>query len=458
MPLVFRARSVVTASGTFGHLRIFTFSVQDPAAFVAEFVRLVEQLPQRAHPRRPRQRWREHLRQRVHPADHDAAPDHARAGAVQLHAAEPGDRPAAQGQPDPPDRPRAWFPSLDQSVETGAVYSSSFPISPEDGANSVGQRYFGPVVLVTDARCYSATDIFAAGFQDHGSARCSASTNTGAGGANVWTHGLLKALRDLPSDPETPYAVLPGGRHARGDPPDAAGGQARRYPGRGPRRVLRRPAHDDRPTCWRTTSTCSTRPAPCWPRPVRRVGRHLARRRPHGDPDLQVAGVDRVDVYVDGRPQSTSDVTGGPVRTVVGRRRGWLRIDGFAAVTLVAIRSSRWADPLRWDCARRPRGYAGGHPRTLIVHISTLSTSRRAATPCQGTQIAMLAQWSSILQAGRLGVAAAMDLVLPRTVSRLRRTGPLVRRVRRDARGRPRRVRMPERPGGALRRCRRSGR
>ena len=28
MPLVFRARSVVTASGTFGHLRIFTFSVR----------------------------------------------------------------------------------------------------------------------------------------------------------------------------------------------------------------------------------------------------------------------------------------------------------------------------------------------------------------------------------------------------------------------------------------------
>ena len=33
--------------------------------------------------------------------------------------------------------------------------------------NLVGQRYFGPVVLITDARCYSATDIFAAGFADH---------------------------------------------------------------------------------------------------------------------------------------------------------------------------------------------------------------------------------------------------------------------------------------------------
>src|SRR3712207_3473632 len=46
MPLVFRARSVVTQAGTFGHLRIFTFNVPDPEKFVDEFVRLVQLLPQ----------------------------------------------------------------------------------------------------------------------------------------------------------------------------------------------------------------------------------------------------------------------------------------------------------------------------------------------------------------------------------------------------------------------------
>ncbi|UOY02296.1 hypothetical protein MVA48_02620 [Blastococcus sp. PRF04-17] len=46
MPLVFRARSVVTQAGTFGHLRIFTFNVPDPEAFVDEFVRLAQLLPQ----------------------------------------------------------------------------------------------------------------------------------------------------------------------------------------------------------------------------------------------------------------------------------------------------------------------------------------------------------------------------------------------------------------------------
>ena len=46
MPGVFRARSVGTSSGTFGQIRIFTFSVNDPVAFVNEFVRLLGLLPQ----------------------------------------------------------------------------------------------------------------------------------------------------------------------------------------------------------------------------------------------------------------------------------------------------------------------------------------------------------------------------------------------------------------------------
>ncbi|WP_316317420.1 hypothetical protein, partial [Clavibacter michiganensis] len=46
MPTVFRARAVTTSSGTFGHIRIFTFHVNSPGTFVAEFVRLIRQLPQ----------------------------------------------------------------------------------------------------------------------------------------------------------------------------------------------------------------------------------------------------------------------------------------------------------------------------------------------------------------------------------------------------------------------------
>ena len=45
-------------------------------------------------------------------------------------------------------------------------------------------------MLLVDGNCYSATDIFAAGFQDHGIGKV-IGTDTGAGGANVWEHWLL---------------------------------------------------------------------------------------------------------------------------------------------------------------------------------------------------------------------------------------------------------------------------
>jgi hypothetical protein len=118
-----------------------------------------------------------------------------------------------------------WFASIEQSVETGAAFSPRSRSPPRDGANAIGQRYFGPVVLITDARCYSATDIFAAGFQDHGIGPVlGVDDNTGAGGANVWTHGLLKALLEIPSPhPDSPLRrPAEAGEHAGVHPAHAA--------------------------------------------------------------------------------------------------------------------------------------------------------------------------------------------------------------------------------------------
>ena len=100
-----------------------------------------------------------------------------------------------------------WSRSIAESVETGAMFSAGLPISPEypDLCNRVGQVYHGPAVLITDALCYSTTDIFAAGFQDHEIGPViGTSANTGAGGANVWEYAeLLEAmpgeLRPLPA-------------------------------------------------------------------------------------------------------------------------------------------------------------------------------------------------------------------------------------------------------------------
>lgn len=90
-----------------------------------------------------------------------------------------------------------WHESMAEAVETGAQYSDLKPLAPNyrEMCNSIGQRYHGPVALITDALCYSTTDIFSAGFQDHGIGPViGVSGNTGAGGANVWGYDVLEQL------------------------------------------------------------------------------------------------------------------------------------------------------------------------------------------------------------------------------------------------------------------------
>lgn len=105
---------------------------------------------------------------------------------------------------------KRWLPSIGDSVLTGATYSAGFPLTRFDLCNGIGQVYYGPVVLITDALSYSATDIFAAGFQDNEvGVVLGTGGNTGAGGANFWSlDDLLRAQR---ADPKSPFKKLPKG-------------------------------------------------------------------------------------------------------------------------------------------------------------------------------------------------------------------------------------------------------
>jgi hypothetical protein len=61
--------------------------------------------------------------------------------------------------------------------------------------------------------CYSTTDMFAAGFQDHSIGKIlGVAANTGAGGANVWSHELL--VDSFPG-PSSPFQPVPGGASFR---------------------------------------------------------------------------------------------------------------------------------------------------------------------------------------------------------------------------------------------------
>jgi C-terminal processing protease CtpA/Prc len=97
-----------------------------------------------------------------------------------------------------------WVESIDLSVQTGEVYSQGFPLTPTALANaSLGYHYPGKVVLVIDALCYSTTDIFTAGYQDHEIGKVLGTDGrTGAGGANVWTYNFFQGLDGFPSLPK----------------------------------------------------------------------------------------------------------------------------------------------------------------------------------------------------------------------------------------------------------------
>ena len=207
-----KARTVTTSKGTFGHLRIFTFSMKDVpeveddiSAFLEEVARLLSLMPPEGLIVDVRGNGggyvvaAEFLLQYLTPRRIQPEP-------MQFIST----RRAAElcGKID---SLAEWLSSIEESTETGAQYSSALPLYPEDLVNSVGQLYHGPVVLITDALCYSATDIFSAGFADHeiGSV-LGVDDNTGAGGANVWTHA------DLRSEwPGGPFTELPGGAEFR---------------------------------------------------------------------------------------------------------------------------------------------------------------------------------------------------------------------------------------------------
>ena len=221
LPTVFRASKVQTDRGTFGYIRIFTFNVSDADAFVAEFVRLARQLPGAGLIIDVRGNGgglipaAERLLQVLTPGKIEPQRTQFISTALNLQIC----RHHAPSDAFPDLDLGPWIGSIRESVETGATYSRGFPITDPQACNDRGQAYYGPVVLITDALCYSATDMFVAGFQDHGIGKIlGTSARTGAGGANVWSQAVLSRLA-MSLNPEgatlLPYVPLPRGADFR---------------------------------------------------------------------------------------------------------------------------------------------------------------------------------------------------------------------------------------------------
>ena len=205
MPDVYpRWGPVTTPSGEFGYIRLATFSPPDGNVdgAVDEFVRILRTLPTTGLILDVRGNgggyvnFGERILQTMTPRTITPEPFHFAATAFTLKLTESV------------EWLRQWSEPLATALATGAGFSQGFPLTDPSDCNNIGQVYQGPVVLVTDAFCYSTTDIFAAGFQDHDIGTilgCHA--NTGAGGANVWDHADLLQYLDVSPNP---FTALPG--------------------------------------------------------------------------------------------------------------------------------------------------------------------------------------------------------------------------------------------------------
>lgn len=215
LPSVFKAHAL---DGTeYGYIRIFTFNPPIPDAtigmlldqFIDEFVRLVNALPQTGLVIDVRGNGggclplAEALLQTLTPHPIVPQPLELRTTPEMLALCR------ASSDLTP------FVESLEQPMSPHPGYSIGLPLTSPAWCNTVGQRYHGPVVLIIDARCYSATDAFAAGFQDHGIGKIvGTSPSTGAGGANVWRLPEIEAALGAAAG-TGPSASLPRGASLR---------------------------------------------------------------------------------------------------------------------------------------------------------------------------------------------------------------------------------------------------
>lgn len=193
----------------FGYIRLFSFDVDDPDRFVTDFARIItaERFPQEGLIIDVRGngggkiRAGERLLQLFTPRTIEPELFEFLNTPLNLELCRSA----------PPFWELAkWADSIAESVVTGATYSNGFPLNSQESCNDIGQKYYGPVILITDALSYSTTDMFAAGFQDNEVGDVlGTSDNTGAGGANVWWYDdLMNATRNSPS---SPFKPLPKG-------------------------------------------------------------------------------------------------------------------------------------------------------------------------------------------------------------------------------------------------------
>ncbi len=327
------ARVVPVAGRDYGYLRLWSFELSDDDGFVAEVVRLLAELPQdgliidlRGNP--GGLIWAaERLLQLFTPSS--IAPTRFSIIASDL----------TRAMTDAPQNRRSlspWRRTLLDAIGTGEVYSQSVPITPTERCNDIGQVYGGPVITVVDSTTYSAADLFAAGFADNGiGAVVSIGRATGAGGANVWWADTLNSVLagtpyNLPRLPKGVGFTMSVRRATRIGASDGAPIEDIGIVGhRTYAMTIDDLLHDNTDLLTFCGRLIEAEPATSmvtrWKAPVL---------------DIEVRRLDRIDVYVDGRPQQSHDVADG-LQLSLGHPQELIRVEGYRGENLKQVRTIR---------------------------------------------------------------------------------------------------------------------
>ena len=209
------ARTVKTAYGRFGYLRIHSFDVDSNVVdrFVADVIAKAKGLPAKGlivdvrDNRGGRTAAAERIVQLF-------APDHppARVEPTRLYLINTplmlqlcrlqadNLRLGFQGL-------RPWIESVARAMETGTPYSAAFPITDPELCNNERWHYPGPVIVITNGFSLSSAEVFAAGFQDHGGKVLGADPATAGAGASIRMQSQFKEL--FANAPDSPFVELP---------------------------------------------------------------------------------------------------------------------------------------------------------------------------------------------------------------------------------------------------------
>lgn len=244
----------------------------------------------------------------------------------------------------------AWIQDSAEAVASGKLMTDGHPLTSPAVANDTGQVYQGPVSLLIDSASYSATDIFASGFQDHGIGPIiGVDENTGGGGASRWLHRddlfeKLKTvsgmpLKPLPGEAAIGFAVLRSSRV----------GKFAGYPIEdvGVKRDILRPLTKKDLMDW-GSDLVEFACAELASRPVYRLAITSAAFAPDGvRVTVETANLDRLICYLDGQP-----------RHVVNADVGAFTIpaDGYdRSARTLTIRGHAWSGERRLELAAAAR-------------------------------------------------------------------------------------------------------